>query len=351
MQAYWNSLDSFVYLGNSVANYLTAAVVFLALLIVFYNAQRIILTRFRKAAERTKTDIDDLAIDIFASIRPPFYFLLSLYLSLYLISIPNIGRDAVRILLLVWIVYQAVLMTQIIINFAVRRHFHGEEDDAAKSAAGFIGNIAKGVLWFIGFLLVLSNLGVNITSLVAGLGIGGIAIAFALQNILSDLFSSFAIRFDKPFRVGDFIIVGEHMGTVVRIGVKTTRIQALQGEEIIISNRELTSTRVQNFKRMKERRVVFALGVTYQTPREKMEKIPQVIRGIIEGIETVRFDRSHWKSFGGSSLDIETVYYILSGDYNLYMDIQQEINLKIYEAFENEGIAFAYPTQTVYLAK
>lgn len=351
MRGYWEFFDSYFLLGNTVAEYFAAVSLFLALLIIFYYAQKLILTRFRRAAEHTKTDIDDLVIDIFASIRPPFYALLSFYLALFLINVPTIGRDFVKIALLVWIVYQAVVMTQIIINFAVRRHFRGEEDDAARSAAGFIGNIAKGILWFIGFLLVLTNLGINVTSLLAGLGIGGIAIAFALQNILGDLFSSFAIRFDKPFRIGDFIIVGEHIGTVKKIGIKTTRIQSLHGEEIVISNHEITTARVQNYKRMEERRIAFAVSVTYQTPKEKMGHIPNIIRAIIESIEKTRFDRAHWKSYGSSSLDFEIVYYVLSGDYNLYMDIQQEINFKIYEAFEREGIEFAYPTQTVYVAK
>jgi len=211
--------------------------------------------------------------------------------------------------------------------------------------------IIKIILWIIGLLLILSNLGINITSLVAGLGIGGIAIALALQNILSDLFSSFAIYFDKPFKVGDFIIIGKDMGTVEQIGIKTTRLRALQGEQIVISNQELTSARIQNFKKLSERRVAFELGVVYGTPDDKMKKIPELIEKIIKETKDTRFDRSHFKSFGDFALIFETVYYITSGEYLDYMNAQQEIGLKIKEKFSTEEIEFAYPTQTLFLNK
>jgi small-conductance mechanosensitive channel len=179
--------------------------------------------------------------------------------------------------------------------------------------------------------------------------VGGIAVALAVQNVLGDLFASFSIVLDKPFVIGDFIIVGDHLGTVEHVGLKTTRIRSLSGEQLVFSNTDLLGSRIRNFKRMYERRVVFSLGVVYQTPARLLEKIPPMLRQIVESREQVRFDRAHFRDFGPHSLNFEIVYWVLSPDYALYMDIQQEINLEIYRRFEQEGIDFAYPTQTLYL--
>jgi small-conductance mechanosensitive channel len=193
-------------------------------------------------------------------------------------------------------------------------------------------------------LMVLANLGVNITAFVASLGIGGVAIALALQNILSDLFASLSIGLDKPFEIGDFIIVDDLMGTVEYIGVKTTRLRSLSGEQLIRSNTELLKSAIHNYKRMSERRVVFKFGITYQTPVEKVAELGAVVRDIILAQKPVRFDRAHFMNFGSNSLDFEVVYYVLSADYNVYMDIQQQINLEIMRACASRNIEFAYPT-------
>jgi len=207
----------------------------------------------------------------------------------------------------------------------------------------------KVIIWAIGGLLVLSNLGVNVTSLIAGLGIGGVAIALALQNILSDLFASFSIYFDKPFEVGDFIVVGANSGTVEKIGIKTTRIRALQGEEVIISNAELTKSRVQNFKKLKERRVVVRPGVLYETKHELLKEIPTLLQKAVDATEKTRFDRANLAEYGDSAIVFELVYYVLSGDYKEYMNLNEKILLAVKEAFDKKGIEFAYPTQTVYV--
>ena len=214
-------------------------------------------------------------------------------------------------------------------------------------ALSFVGRTA---LFTIAALLALDNVpGVKITTLVASLGIGGIAVAMALQNILGDIFASLSILLDKPFVVGDFIIVEAHMGIVEYIGLKTTRIRSLSGEQLIFSNSDLLKSRIRNYKRMAERRVVFSIGVVYQTGYENLKMIPGIIRKIIDDQNHTRFDRAHFQGYGDYSLDFETVYYVLSPDYNLYMDIQQLINLEIFRQFESMGIEFAYPTQTVFL--
>jgi small-conductance mechanosensitive channel len=197
--------------------------------------------------------------------------------------------------------------------------------------------------------MVLDNVGIDVTALVAGLGVGGIAVALAVQNVLGDLFASLSIALDKPFTLGDFLIIDDYMGSVEHIGLKTTRIRSLSGEQLVFSNTDLLKSRIKNYGRMFERRVVFKIGVTYQTPRDKIELIPTIIREAIESQEPVRFDRSHFQAYGDFSLLFETVYYVLKPDYNLYMDIQQAINLEIHRRFEQESIEFAYPTQTLIL--
>jgi small-conductance mechanosensitive channel len=240
----------------------------------------------------------------------------------------------------------ATYLVSRIVAYAVQR-VSGEE--AVSSAANVLSIVTKVVVWSIVLLLVFDNLGFDITTLIAGLGIGGLAIAMASQQVLSDLFASLSILIDKPFRVGDFIIVGELMGTVEKVGLKTTRLRSLSGEELIFSNGDLLASRVRNYKTMEERRVVFTIGVEYNTPSEKLKRIPQIIRDAVESNATTRFDRCHFSRYGDFSLNFETVYYVLMADYTAYMDIQQSINLRIYEAFEQEGIVFAFPTQTVHL--
>ena len=207
------------------------------------------------------------------------------------------------------------------------------------------------MLWSVILLLALDNLGFNITTLVAGLGISGIAIALAVQNILGDLLASLSIVLDKPFVLGDLIIVDEHIGYVEHIGLKTTRVRSLYGEQLIFSNNDLLQSRIRNFKRMAERRVIFTIGVTYQTEVEKLEKIPGIIKEIIDKQDKARFDRAHFKTFADFSLNFEIVFWIIGSNYNLYMDILQSINLQIYRRFAEETIEFAYPTQTLFVEK
>jgi len=203
----------------------------------------------------------------------------------------------------------------------------------------------------IGIVFLMDNLGFNISAVVAGLGIGGIAIALAAQAILGDLFSYFVIFFDRPFEVGDFINVGDKVGTVEYTGIKTTRVRALSGEQLVFANTDLTNSRIHNFKKMEKRRVVFKLGVVYQTLADTLAEIPNLVKEIIEKQPDTTFDRGHFATYGDFSLNFEFVYFVLSSDYVKFMDTQQRINLEIYKEFENRGIEFAYPTQTLFVNK
>ena len=205
------------------------------------------------------------------------------------------------------------------------------------------------LIWTIGIIFLLDNLGLKISAVVTGLGIGGVAIALASQAILGDLFSYFVIFFDKPFEVGDFIVVDPMRGTVEKIGIKTTRIRSLDGEELIFSNTDLTTTRIQNYKRMERRRVPFSIGVVYETPLNLLREIPKIVEEIVRRVDCATFDRAHFKSYADFSLVFEIVYYVNSGEYQTYMDVQQEINLKIFDEFQKREIVFAYPTQMIYM--
>lgn len=334
--------------SNTYQQYLMAFIAFIVLLIIFKIFQQIIIARLKKLAEKTETDIDDAAIKVVRSIKPPFYFYLAFWIALNFLAVHEIVQKVINAALIILVTYQVITAVQVLIDHVTQKRI---KDKDSQKAVQFLGKFAKGVLWVFGLLLLLSNLGVNVTSLIAGLGIGGIAIALALQNILGDLFSAFAIYFDKPFKVGDFIIVGQEQGTIEKIGVKTTRIRSLSGEQIVIPNTDLTAARIHNYKKMQERRVLLSLGVTYDTPTEKLKVIPKTIEEIISSIDLARFDRAHFKAFGDSALLFEIVYFVKNRDYADYMDVNQEIHLKINEEFANKNLEMAFPTQTIHLQK
>lgn len=337
--------------GNSLESYFNSAGLFVLLVGVFWIFQRLLLVRFEKLSQKTNTGIDDQIVKIIRSIKPPFYVSLAFLISLNTLDFTGLGAKIITTLIITLITYQSVLSVAVLVDYIAKGLKKKRESTGEKEAIETLGKISKGILWVVGVLVILQNLGVEVTSLIAGLGIGGVAIAFALQNILGDLFSSFAIIFDKPFEPGDFIVTGEHMGVVEDIGIKTTRIRALQGEELVISNNDLTSARIQNFKKLKERRVTFTFGVLYETDVKKIKRIPGYIEKIITSVGKTRFDRAHFMEFGDSALNFEIVYFVESSDYNEYMDIQQEILIKVKDKFDEENIEIAYPTRTVYVSK
>jgi len=226
-----------------------------------------------------------------------------------------------------------------------------EKDEQAPNPVitSMLSWILKVAIWSIVLLAILSNVGINITAFIASLGVGGVAVALAVQNILSDLFASLAIGLDKPFVIGDFVVFGEVAGSIERIGLKTTHIRSISGEQIVCSNTELLKNTIHNYKRMSERRVEFKFGVTYDTPPAILAKIPGIVKSAIEKSEHTRFDRAHLKGFGSSSLDFEVIYFVDSSDFNLYMDIQQEINLDLIKEFNKLNISFALPTTNMHI--
>jgi small-conductance mechanosensitive channel len=345
-------LSQLSYFGNTLHSYFVAFGIFLLTLIFFQVLKNRIFVKLEKWAKKTKTDLDDELIRTVETIPGMLYFFAALYIAMQFLVLHSVIEKGVKVIVIILLIYWATKVASELIEYGLSKAAKKQGEKREKSTTYFaLSLIVKIILWSTGLLLILSNLGVNISALVASLGIGGIAIALAMQNILGDIFSSFSLYLDKPFEIGDFIIIGEHQGTVKKIGLKTTRIEALQGEEIVISNNELTSSRVRNFKKMKKRRVVFAIGVSYNTPHKMLNKIPKIMKEVIAGIKKTNFDRSHFKAFGDFSLDFETVYYLESNNYKEYMDTQQKINLAVVKAFEEGNIEIAFPTQTVYLHK
>lgn len=338
----------------NVIPYLTAIVIFIGLSAIFRVLQYVVVARLAALAKHTKSDVDDTVIEVIRGIKAWVYTLVALYIALLPFTLPDTFATGLRAVVLIAVVWQLIAIAKQFIGYGVTRFVETDEDGDGKidpnaaTASDLIRLISGIVLWVFAALFILSNLGIEVTSLIAGLGIGGIAVAFALQGVLSDLFASFSIYFDKPFRIGDFIVLGADSGTVEKIGIKSTRIRTLQGQELVVSNAELTTARVENFKKMEKRRIVTTFGITYETPQAKVVAVPDMVKRIFHNQASAELDRIHFTAFGDSALLFEMVYYIQTSDYNDYLNAQQEFNYALLKSFSDESIDFAYPTQTVY---
>lgn len=340
------------YLDNTVGEWIVAGVIALVVLATLTIGQRLLTRRLRRLAQATPTAFDDVLAEMVAGTRRWIIVFAALYAGGRLLALPPVADRLLTSALLVALFVQAALWASGGIATWLAHHLREKRqtDAADVTTMNVLGFVARVGVWAVAALLILDNLGFNITALVASLGIGGVAVALALQNILGDVFASLSIALDKPFAIGDFIVVDGLLGTVERIGIKTTRLRSLSGEQLVFSNADLLRSRIHNYKRMAERRVVFRFGVVYQASSECLERIPGMVRRIVEAQPQTRFDRAHFWNFGDSSLDFEAVYYVLAADYNVYLDIQQAINLALFREFRQAGIEFAYPTRTVHVA-
>ena len=342
---------NYTFLGNTLSSYLIFLLALCIGIILIRIFRKVILIRLKKWAEKTQTTIDDFIINriVEKNSFPLLYFGVFYFTLNFLKLSPPLKKiiNAFAIALLTFFTARLIIE---ILSYIFKIYWikQGKKEALERSLKGIL-RVAKVLVWGSAIIFFLDNLGFKVSTVLAGLGIGGVAVALAAQAILKDLFSYFSIIFDRPFEVGDFIIIDNFLGTVEYIGIKTTRIRSLGGEQIILSNTDLTSSRVRNYKRMEKRRVVFQFGVTYDTPVEKLKKIPKMVEEIIKSVKDTIFDRAHFFSYGDFSLIFEVVYYVLGSSYNKYMDIQQEINLKLKETFEKEKIEFAFPTQTLYV--
>ena len=337
------------FLGISVLAWLVFVATTLIVFVALRWIRSALLARLEALAARNGTTLDALGVGLVERTTSTFLLMLSLYIGASMLPLTPRQESTAWMVMLVAGLIQSGLWAHEVIDYALKElvHRRANEDSGLRTAAGAVAFAARIVVWSVLFILILSNLHVDVTTLIAGLGIGGIAVALALQNILGDLFASLSILVDQPFVVGHFVVIGDMAGTVEYVGLKTTRIRALSGEQVIFSNTELLKSRIHNYKRLFERRVLLTLGVTYDTQYEQLKAIPSMVREIVEHVDKTRFDRANFRDFGESALNFEVVYFVLGPNYNLYMDIQEKINLGIYQGFKQRGIEFAFPTRTM----
>jgi small-conductance mechanosensitive channel len=340
-----------ILLNNSVGNYLVALLFLFAVVFIIKVFDKFLLGKMDLFVEKFSHSFSVLLRKIIKKRIYPLLYFLAFYLAFQELQTSIQIDSFINLTLMILTVIFVVLASLDIITYSLKKYWtkkqRSEEQQKVLSITLFMIKI---VVWIIAFLFVLDNLDIQITGLITGLGIGGVAIAFAAQNILTDLFNYFTIFFDKPFDIGDFIITGEYKGSIEHIGIKTTRIRSLSGEQLIISNTDLVNSRINNYKRMKQRRINFSFGLTYNTPLEKLKKVPGIVEEIIKSIDKTEFDRTFFTEFAASSLLFQVVYYVKDSDYKIYQGIQQQINFQLKEKMEELGVSFAFPTQTIYFA-
>lgn len=340
-----------VYFGATFAQWLTALATLAGVYLALALARRVLVRRLGALAARTVTRVDDVAVELIRRTRSYFLLVVALQAAMRVVTPePSVGA-ILNGLSVVVVLFQIGVWGNGIVAFGADHYARqrGDADIGARATIQAAGYVGRFVLWTVLFITGLASFGINVSALVTGLGIGGIAIALAVQNILGDLFAALAIVLDKPFVVGETIHVDNIIGTVEHVGLKTTRLRSLSGEQVIISNADLLKSRIRNYKRMQERRVVFHLDVTYDTPPEKLEAIPALIRSAVEAQPLTRFDRCHFLYWMESALRIETVYFILDADFLRYAEIQHAINIELLRRFNKQRIQFAFPSRTVHV--
>lgn len=344
---------SLEFLDNKLSDYAIALIILGCCIVLIKILRRSAFKSLRKWSAKTENIYDDAIVGILERDLIPIAYVASVYLAISnLIFHPILDRVIDVMMVIISTVFAIRLFTAAI-EYLVKIYwitYHRDNVNFEQSINALIPAI-RVIVWIVGIVFLLDNLGFDISAVVASLGIGGVAIALASQGVLQDLFSYFSILLDRPFELGDFIIVGDYLGTVEYVGIKTTRLRSINGEQIIIANTDLTGSRIRNFKRMRQRRIVFKFGVIYETTPQQLAQIPNLITKIIDRTQNASCDRAHFAGYGEYSLDFEVVYFINTNDYNIYMNAQQEINLAIKTKFAERGIEFAYPTQINYFDK
>ncbi|MFA4930808.1 MAG: mechanosensitive ion channel family protein [Patescibacteria group bacterium] len=340
--------------NNDSSLIINSLLVFLATYLFLHIIKISIISRYKKIAQTTQTDIDDLIVNISNSLGGFFFFIVSLYFALSLISLPDNIEQFVNKAAIIIFVYYGITILSAIIRHGFRKILKNKKELEAKqdiTIIKVISSITQVILWIIAILIILQNFNYDVSTLVGGLGITGIAVAFGMQNILKDVFAFISILFDKPFTIGDSIEIDNTFGTVKQIGIRSTRLKTLTGDELIIPNQDITQKWIRNFKKLKKRRVEFNLGVVYTTPKLKLEKIPQIIENIIKPIDKCEFRRCDLKNLGDSALVFETVYMLNSTSFAEYTQVRAKINLGILNEFKKNRIEIAFPTQTIHIEK
>jgi small-conductance mechanosensitive channel len=311
----------------------------------------LLVKRLDALTEKTNTQWDDALVHAFAGTRALLIGAIAVFPVVTSLTLPARPERWLLDVATVGLFLQIALWAARFLDFWIKtsRDHALQSDPGTATGLAVMSFLARVALWSVLLLMLLDNLGFNVSTLVAGLGVGGIAVGFALQNILGDLFASLSIVLDKPFQIGHFVVIDGFSGTVENIGLKTTRIRSLSGEILVFANADVTKARLRNYKHMQERRILFGFGVTYDTPPEVLERIPELVAAVIGAQSQTRFDRAHFKEFGDSSLNFEVVYWMTVPDYTAYMDAQQAINLGLMRELAKRQVEFAFPTRTLQL--
>lgn len=338
--------------GNTVLTYLIVSAGIVLAFFVVKLIRNVIVQKLKQLTKKTNTIADDLVIAAIEKFLVPFAYILANYLLIRQLSLSQQIQQVLHVAVAVVCTFYSIRLVNFLLHAGVQLYMQQKEEPQERvKQLNSILLVVKVVVWLAGIIILIDNLGYDMTTLIAGLGVGGIAVALAAQNILGDLFSYLVIFFDKPFEVGDFINMNGHTGTVEKIGIKTSHVRSPDGQQLVMPNAELVKSVINNYKRLERRRVVLQVGVVYATTAAKLRKIPLLIEEIITQEEMAEFDRAHLKSFGDFSLNFEVAYFVLSSDFKVYMNTNHEICLRIFECFEEEQIEFAFPTQTVFLQK
>jgi small-conductance mechanosensitive channel len=338
------------FLGNKLSDYAIAIVILVCYIVSIKILRRYAFKSLRKWTTKTENIYDDAIVGLLERDLIPIAYVASVYLAISNLTLHPILDRVIEVTVVIISTVLAIRLFTAAIEYSIKIYwitYHRDNANFEQSINALIPAI-RVIVWMVGVVFLLDNLGFDISAVVASLGIGGVAIALASQGVLQDLFSYFSILLDRPFELGDFIIVGDYLGTVEYVGIKTTRLRSIDGEQIIIANTDLTGSRIRNFKRMGQRRIVFKFGVIYETTPQQLAQIPNLITEIIDRTPNASCDRAHFTGYGEYSLDFEVVYFINTNDYSIYMDAQQEINLAVKTKFAERGIEFAYPTAINY---
>ena len=333
--------------SNSPRAWITAAAIFIAIAGALFALKTLMSRRLATIALRTATQVDDAFVAVFGATNVLFIVVIALHAASSVLTLPAGAVTTMRAVTIVAVALQFGLWGGTGVRAFTTGYLRRHTESASRTAVFAVGFLAQAVVWSFVLVATLNAFGYDVTALVAGLGITGVAIALAVQNILGDLFAALSIVVDKPFVVGETIDVMGQVGTVERIGLKTTRVRALQGEEVVYANAELLKARLHNYSRMRERRLVTTLSVSYETPQATVARIPAMIREAILAQPNVRFDRAHLTRLAESSLEFEYVFYSLDPDANVGMDLKQAVYLALMRRFELEGVTLAYPTRVI----
>lgn len=339
-----------VLLGNTIERYLIVLGGILLGILVVKALKRTVFRKIKRVFDKTQNNIDNYIFERFEQFLIPVIYFSIIYWGIKMLDLSIRVHNIVEVAFIVFVTYFSIRLISSILLLLLRSYVLKQENGQEKvKQIGGLMLIVNILIWTIGLVFLLDNLGYNITAIITGLGIGGIAIALAAQNILSDLFNYFVIFFDRPFEIGDYLVIDDKSGTVDYIGIKTTRVRSLTGEQLVFSNADLSDSRIHNYKKMQRRRIVFSVTIAYDTPLVKLREIPGLLKEIVSSDDRADFDRAHFKELSDYWLEFEVVYHVKSSDYNIFMDIQQEYNFQILERLSEMDVEIAYPSKTVYI--